>query len=204
MAEVKEAVVVKLPPAVTDGKMSLERAIAERRSVREYGPEPVTLEEVAQLLWAAQGITKPPRDRAAPSAGATFPLEVYVVAGKVTGLPAGLYRYKPMTHELHLVVAGDLREKLAHACLSQGFVELAPVSVVLAAVVSRTNTRYGERAVRYVHQETGFAGENLHLQAVALGLGTVVVGAFVDDEVADVLLLPPDEGPLLVFPVGRR
>ena len=197
---------VPLPPPRGKGPVSVEEAIAKRRSTREYSREPLSLGELSQLLWSVQGVTDPARRlRAAPSAGATFPLEVYAVVGErgVEGLRAGVYRYDPGTHSLELVVEGDLRRGLASAALGQEWVEEAPVNIVITAIYERTTWRYGERGIRYVHMEVGHAGQNLYLQATALGLGTVAVGAFYDEEVRGVLKLPGDRRPLYIMPVGR-
>jgi len=183
--------------------MSLEEAIKARRSVRDYTGEPVSLAEVAQLLWAAQGITSERGARAAPSAGGTYPLELYVVAGDVEGLPPGVYHYRPKTHDLVEWGPRDRRAALAEASLNQAWVRTAAVDIVIAAVYARTTQTYGERGIRYVDLEAGHAAENLCLQAVALGLGSVMVGAFYDDEVQGVLDLPADHEPIYVIPVGR-
>ncbi len=198
-----EANPVKLPEPRLDSQFSLEKAIQQRRSVRGYAEAPVSLADLGQLLWAAQGITSPLGLRAAPSAGATYPLEVYVVAGEVTGLAAGIYRYGLKNHELTLVQEGDQRRALAAAALGQSMIEDAPLTLVMTAVYRRTEVRYGERTERYVHMEVGHAAQNVYLQATALGLGTVVVGAFSDDTVAGVLGHPKDEAPLYIMPVGK-
>jgi len=198
--------VINLPPPETTGRMSVEEAIARRRSRRSYTEEPLSLQDLSQLMWAAQGITDPQTGkRAAPSAGATYPLEVYVVVGSggVEGLAEGVYHYHPVGHRLERVLEGDVRSSLADAALGQAWVREAPVSIVIAAVYERTTARYGERGIRYVHMEAGHVGQNLYLQAEARGLGMVVVGAFLDDEVQRLLQLPPDQKPLYIIPVGR-
>ncbi|MCX8032646.1 MAG: SagB/ThcOx family dehydrogenase [Thermoleophilia bacterium] len=194
---------IELPDPSLKGSISLEEAIQRRRSVREYADSPLTLAEVSQLLWATQGITSPQGGRAAPSAGGTYPLEVYVVAGTVTGLDSGVYRYVPREHSLVLVKQGDFRSKLQEASLNQAWVGGAPVNFVIAAVYERTTQRYGERGVRYVHLEAGHAAQNLCLQATALRLGAVTVGAFTDEQVQAALDLPTEIKPLYVIPVGR-
>ncbi|MGY4706194.1 SagB/ThcOx family dehydrogenase [Candidatus Bipolaricaulota sp. J31] len=202
----QEGGIIPLPEPRLVGEVSLEEAIARRRSIRSYADFPLTLAEVGQLLWAAQGITEPRRGfRAAPSAGATYPLELHLVVGEgtVEGLAAGVYRYLPEGHRLSRRLSGDLRARLAAAALGQPWVRAAPVCIVITAVYRRTTARYGERGVRYVHLEAGHVGQNIYLQAVALGLGTVAVGAFRDEEVAGLLELPADEEPLYIFPVGR-
>nr|WP_048147924.1 SagB/ThcOx family dehydrogenase [Palaeococcus ferrophilus] len=191
---------VSLPAPRTRGDMSVEEAIARRMSVREYRDEPLTLEELSQLLWAAQGITHDGK-RSAPSAGATYPFELYVVVGSVEGLSPGVYHYDPSEHSLSLVREGDFRGELQRAALNQEWVGKAAVDIVLVAFYERTTEYYGDRGVRYVHMEAGHIGENIYLQATALNLGTVAVGAFNDDEVAKIV---GTEGrPLYIFPVGR-
>jgi SagB-type dehydrogenase family enzyme len=195
--------VIALPAPRADGPMSLEATIRARRSVREFTDGYLSLDEVGQLLWAAQGITSPNGARAAPSAGGTYPLEIYLAPGRVTELEPGIYRYRPAGHELELVAAGDVRARLAEAALDQAWVADGAIDVVIAAVHARTTQRYGERGIRYVHLEAGHATENLCLQATALGLGAVTVGAFSDDELAAAMHMPEDHEPLYVIPVGR-
>ncbi|AZK58895.1 hypothetical protein Daudx_0339 [Candidatus Desulforudis audaxviator] len=206
--EVAGGKAIALPASRLTGEMSLEAAVAGRRSERSFRAAPLKLEQLAQLLWAAQGITDPHPDpaqrfrRAAPSAGAQYPLDLYPVVGEIEGLEAGIYRYCPQEHALGLLTPGDRRRQLARACLGQMFVAAAPVAVVITATYDRITDRYGERGIRYAHMEVGHVGQNIHLQAEALGLGTVVVGAFQDEEVAEVLQLPRKEAPLYVMPVG--
>lgn len=195
---------VELPEPVAEEGISLARALSLRQSTRSYADEPLTLEEVAQLLWAAQGINRPKQKfRTAPSAGATFPLEVLLVAGEVAGLEPGVYRYRPMSHTLSPVRSGDQRDALYNQALRQNPVRQAPAVVVIAAVYERTTRRYGDRGERYVHMEVGHAGQNIHLQAADLGLGTVVIGAFNDSGVQKALGLREEEIPLYIMPVGR-
>jgi SagB-type dehydrogenase family enzyme len=199
-----EGTVIGLPQPRYRGDVSLEEALLQRRSVREYTGEPLTLEEISQLLWAAQGITDPRGFRTAPSAGGLYPLEVYLVAGEVAGLEAGVYKYRPQEHSLIRVVVGDRRENLCTAALGQVWVREAAADIVILAVYERTTVKYGDRGIRYVHLEAGHAAQNVCLQATALGLGTVTVGAFYDDEVQAVLGAPKNEKPLYVMPVGRK
>lgn len=201
---VYSADMIELPNPNTAGALSLERLLAQRRSVRSYPPGALGLREVGQLLWAAQGITDPQGLRTAPSAGALYSLELYLVAGAVEGLAPGIYHYNQKKHRLLKHLAGNRLEVLARAALGQDWVRDAAAVVVLAAVYQRTTGKYGDRGVRYVHIEAGHAGQNLFLQAEALGLGTVVVGAFDDDQVAGVLDLPKDERPLMLMPIGRK
>lgn len=196
-----ESIMIKLPDPVKDSKFSVERAINERRSIRTYKDAPLTLKEVSQLLWASQGTVASGR-RAAPSAGATYPLEIFFVAGNVEGLKQGLYRYKNKEHSLELIREGDFRKPISDRALRQDMILKAPATIVVSAVFERTRARYGARAERYVHMEAGHVGENIMLQATALGLGTVPVGAFIDSEVKSVLGIKED--PLYLFPVGWK
>jgi len=195
---------VTLPNPVVTGEVSLEQLLSQRRSVREYTDAAIELFELGQLLWAAQGITHPQGYRSAPSAGALYPLELYVLADRVQRLDTALYRYDPGGHRL-VKTSGEIRQELlARAALSQSCVRNAAVVVVFAAVYGRTTQKYGKRGIRYVHMEVGHAAQNLFLQAGALDLATVVVGAFDDDEVAKVLNLPVNVHPLMLMPVGRQ
>lgn len=195
---------IALPPPVVTGKQSVESLLQHRRSVREYPDLALSLAQVGQLLWAAQGITHAGGYRTAPSAGALYPLELYVVAGHVIGLNKGVYHYQPKGHSLIKLADGDFREALAKAALYQTSVEQAAAVIVFTGVYARTEKKYGQRAERYVQIEVGHAAENLFLQAESLGLATVVVGAFRDQAVSKVLKLPADHAPLLLMPVGRK
>lgn len=192
---------VALPEVKKKGSISVEEVIAKRRSVRDYAKGPLTMEQVSQLLWAAQGRTEGEL-RAAPSAGATYPLEIYLVAGEVTGLDAGLYKYLGSSHKLDKVKAGDLRKSLSEAALSQSPIEKAPATIVIAAKYERTANRYGARAQRYVHIEVGHVGQNIYLQCESLSLATVAIGAFDDSSVKKALAIP--EEPLYIMPVGKK
>jgi SagB-type dehydrogenase family enzyme len=194
---------IRLPDPLRGGGPSLEEALLRRRSIREYSDEPLRLLELSQLLWAAQGITDPRGLRTAPSAGGTYPLEIYVVVGAVEGLGAGVYKYAPAGHSLARVRGGDARAELAGAALGQRWVEEAAIDIIIAADYGRTTARYGDRGIRYVHMEAGHAAQNVLLQAAALGLGAVPVGAFDDDAVRRALGSPPNERPLYVIPIGR-
>ncbi|MEM4574409.1 MAG: SagB/ThcOx family dehydrogenase [Candidatus Caldarchaeum sp.] len=199
---------VVLPKPRLSGPMSVEEAIQRRRSRREYRNEPLKLAEVSQLLWAAQGVTAPHLWmglRSAPSAGGLYPLETYVVVkrGGVEGLEPGTYHYNPHRHILTQVAEGDFSKDLMSACVDQGWVGAAACNIVFTAVVERTRVRYGDRALQYVFQESGHAAQNVYLQAEALGLGCVVIGAFYEDEVRRILNAESDELPVYVMPVGR-
>jgi len=173
--------------------------------VRRYGRESLSLPHLSQVLWAAQGLTDARGLRAAPSAGATYPLEVYVFVGRggVEGLEEGIYHYNVKNHSLHLRKGGDLKEELAIAALDQEFIAQAPVDIVICALYERTSWRYRGRAERYVHMEAGHVGENIHLQAAALGLAVVMVGAFEDERVSIVMNLDEDIKPLYIIPIGK-
>jgi len=188
---------IDLPEPQRRGDLSFEETLATRRSVRAFTPEPVSLEELSQLLWAAQGITADWGGRTAPSPGALFSPEVYAAT------PDGLYHYLPEGHRAEVRSNADLRAELAAAALGQDCVSGAPLVLAIAAVVSRTAAKYGDRAGRYVTLEAGHIAQNVLLQAVALDLAAVPVGAFDDGQVARVLALPPGEDPLYLIPVGH-
>ena len=196
-------------PRFASGVM-LEEAIAWRRSIREYKDEPITIENLSMLLWAAQGLTEFKYGfRSAPSAGGTYPLEVYVsISGKgvlVNGaeyLPSGSYKYYGFDHSIKLIKSGDVREDLAKASLNQEWVRKAPVSLVVFAVYERTMKVYGQRGEKYVHMEDGHVGQNIYLMVTALNLGAVVIGAFHDEQVKDTMGVEENEQPLYVIPVG--
>ena len=196
--------VSSLPEPRLQGPLSLEEALARRRSVRDYADASLTLEQLSQLLWSAQGITESRYGlRTAPSAGALYPLEVYVAVERVDGLHTGVYRYAPRQHRLELVVDGSVREQLCRDALSQSAVVDAPVTLAFAAVFERATRKYGERGRRYVAMEAGHAAQNVCLQATSLGLGTVVMGAFEDGSVRRTLGMRAGEDPLYLMPIGR-
>lgn len=200
MVQAQEA--VNLPNPKISGDNSFEQLLAQRRSSREFRDEALNLQQLGQILWAAQGITHSEGLRTAPSAGALYPLELYVAAGKVAGLSAGIYHYFPGKHKLLNTNEGDLRNALANAALHQPWVKQAPAVLIIAATYARTTRKYGKRGIRYVHIESGSVAQNIYLQTQALGLGTVIVGAFDDDAVANALHLPSDVQPLLLMPLG--
>lgn len=204
LSEAGQPETVSLPMPVYEGKLSVEAALKRRRSVREYSDSPLTVEEVSQLLWAAQGITGSYGMRTAPSAGALYPLEIYLVAGKVKGLAPGIYRYVNKKHALLKVADGDFRKKLSAAALGQECVRDGATSIVISGVYERTAKKYGERASQYVHIEVGGVAENIYLQAQALNLGTVFVGAFRDKLLKALLKMTDRETPLGIMPVGRK
>ncbi len=194
---------ISLPAPSLTGKMPLEESLFKRRSVRDYADRPVTIAEISQLLWAAQGITTNKGNRTAPSAGACYPLVIYLAAGNVDSLLPGLYRFLPKSHQLETVSRGDIRESLAAAALGQKSLRSAPASIIITASYEKVDSRYKDRGIRYTHMEAGHVGQNISLQAVALGLGTVMVGAFDDRSLKAVLNLGNQEVPLYLIPVGK-
>ncbi|MDR5655683.1 SagB/ThcOx family dehydrogenase [Halodesulfurarchaeum sp. HSR-GB] len=197
---------IELPEPRTESSQSVESAIAARRSRREFQPGPVELADVSQLLWAAQGETDAEGHRAAPSAGATYPLEVFCSVGAdgVPGLDAGVYQYRPASHSLVPVAVEPVQAELRAASYDQEVVEAAPVALLIAGIEERTAQEYGARAGElYVPMEAGHVGENIHLQVESLGLATVSVGGFEDTAVAEVMEFE-DERPLAIYPIGQR
>ncbi len=181
------------------GAVSVEEAIQKRRSVRSFQAKEIPPEALSQLLWACQGITEPSRKlRACPSAGALYPLEVYVVSRQ------GVFRYRPATHSLAPILEKDCRRDLASAAFGQRSVAEAPVVLVLTAVYGKVQQRYGDRGRRYVDMEAGHAAENVFLQAVALGLDSVAIGAFSESKVSGILHLSPKEEPVYLLPLGYK
>jgi SagB-type dehydrogenase family enzyme len=197
---------ISLPPPFQKGSVSLEEAIARRRSVRDFTPESVSQSQLSQILWAAQGISDIwEKFRTVPSAGAIYPLEIFVVCGGngIEGIDGGVYHYNIDRHSLTLHYSGDARLELARAALDQEFIYQVPVNMVICALYERTAMRYGARGERYIHIEVGHAGQNIYLQATALGLATVAIGAFHDEQVREVLRLDKPYEPLYIMPVGR-
>ncbi|MHC4340605.1 MAG: SagB/ThcOx family dehydrogenase [Planctomycetota bacterium] len=187
-----------LPEPRAKGPLSLEEALARRRSVRAFDKTPLTRTEIGQLMWAAQGMTGSRGERTAPSAGALYPLELYAITAD------GFFHYQPRGHRLERLRDDDLREKAYETALRQSAIRRAPAVIVVTAVYERTAKKYGEkRSPRYVHMEAGHAAQNILLQAVALGLGAVPIGAFHDDPLRESLGLPADHRPLYLIPVGR-
>lgn len=196
---------VKLPTPYREGNISIEQAIQERRSVRVFTDVPLRPRHVSQLLWAAggetiDGVTGP--TRAYPSAGGIYPLEIYLVIGNMMVLESGIYRYDWERHSLVFLKKGDFRASLTEAALGQRMIQDAPVTIVVTAVYQKTGGRYGKRGMtRYVHMDAGHMGQNVHLMAHSMGLGTVMLGAFTDSEVAKVLGIRK-EIPIYIMPVG--
>lgn len=197
---------IYLPSPSQKGGIPLEEAIIRRRSVRRFTPQPISQLQLSQILWAAQGITDSSwRSRTVPSAGATYPLEIFVICGKnsIDDLDDGIYHYNVDNHSLTRHQKGDIRLELARAALDEESIHEAPLDIVICALYERTLTRYGDRGERYVHLETGHAGQNIYLQATALGLATVAIGAFHDEPVREVLRLDKQYTPLYIMPVGK-
>lgn len=195
--------VIPLPEPSFDNKISVERTLLGRRSVREYDRVPLSLSDVSQLLWTAQGVTGSGGVRTDLSAGALYPLEVYVVVGEVHDLSQGVYKYLPEEHHLVRIEGGDKRKALSAAALKQAWVREGVLTMVIAAVYGRMTRWYGRRGIRYVDMEVGHVTQSIHLQAVSLGLGTVVIGAFSEEKVKKTFPMGKDEEHLCMMPVGR-
>ncbi len=186
---------IQLPKPIFDGKKSLEACIYERESVRRYKDESIELEKISQILWATQG--KKGKKRTVPSAGATYPLEVYITLKN-----KGFYHYNYKKHVLELISEEDLTHGLTEASWNQKFIAEAFLNIIICAEYSRTTQRYGERGIRYVYMEVGHCAQNIHLQAVTLGLVSVPIGAFNDKDVKEVLGLSKKIEPLYIIPIG--
>ncbi len=198
---------MSLPRPSLDGKISVEKAIQKRRTIRDFKEDSLSLGQLSQLLWAGQGITDPIEGkRAAPSAGALYPLDLYVLVGpsSVEGLEAGVYQYRPEPQAIVQIAKGDRRKEIALASLWQMWMARAPVLFIITAEYRRITGKYGDRGIRYAWIEAGHVGQNLFLQAEALGLGAGIVGAFQDREVARLMAAPPSHEPLLIMPVGYK
>jgi len=200
----QEADIVQLPAPKLQSETSVEEALNNRRSIRNYTKEPLLLAEVSQILWAAQGITEKSYGlKTAPSAGALYPLEVYLVAANVKDISEGIYKYNPRNHSIEKIESGDKRMEISNASLKQEAIEECSALVIITAIYERTSVKYGDRSERYVHMEVGHAGQNIYLQAVSLGIGTVMMGAFQDEALKKVLKLPTNEFPLAIYPLGK-
>ncbi len=195
----REHTLRQLPSPEFKETIALKTALKRRRSVRQFDVTRLSPAHISRILWAMQGITGKRGARllrAAPSAGATYPLEIYLIDEK------GVFSYDPVSHVLRRIKGGDIRNELSRAALGQPCIAGAPVTFVIAAVMERTERRYGQRAERYVYIEVGHAAQNAHLAAVALGLGSVPIGAFRDNAVAELLELPDNHQPVYLIPVG--
>ena len=198
---------VVLPQPDATGKITLEKAIKERKSIREYKKDTLKLKALGQLLWAAQGITHNTILRAAPSAGALYPLELYIVAQNVENLEPGVYKYVIREHSIIKIKNQKEQVKpsteLCDACLEQSCIQHAPCALVMCGVFSKTEAKYGAQAQKYVHMEVGCVAQNIYLQTGALELGTVFVGAFDEKTVAQIIGAKNNEVPLCVMPIGN-
>lgn len=195
--------VIDLPKPKHSGEHSIEEVLLKRRSVRSYADEPLSLGDISQLLWAAQGLTGNEGKRTAPSAGAIYPLSIYLVAANVNDLPAAVYRYDSVCHSLIRIEEGDKRKQLYGAALMQGALRHCAAILVFAADYRPVMMKYFEKAKRYVHMEVGHAAQNVCLQAVSLGIGTVMMGAFLSTAVKKVIQLRANEEPLYLMPLGK-
>jgi len=195
---------LKLPDCSIRGRLSFEEVLRKRRSIRDFSPEPVSLKEVSQMLWAAQGITgEEGFGRTCPSAGALYPLEIYILAKNVEKLEKGIYHFDVYQYSLEPVTKGDYSTQLAEACLGQMFIAQAPVVFIIGADHNRVTWKYGERGIRYVNIEVGHCGQNICLQATSLNLASVPVGAFWDKQVKEAVFMPESLHPLYIIPVGH-
>jgi len=192
---------IKLPHPKTIGRISLEEAIVRRHSVRDFSKKELSLDEISQLLWAAygqrDGDSVTGASKTVPSAGALYPMEIYLVS------PKGVFHYFPLSHSLKEMSDKDLRSSLSSAALWEGAIARAAADFVVACVYDRICLKYGERGICYAHMEAGHIAQNIHLQAVCLGLGSVPIGAFSDTAVQKALYLPKDNIPLYIIPVGH-
>jgi len=198
---------MRLPDPTIDGNVSLEMTIHQRRTVRSFGSKTLTLTQFSQLLWASQGVTDPGGfKRAAPSAGALYPIDIYGAVGEdcVEGLHPGIYLYDPAIHSLSLTQQGDARKGIAVASLGQIWMSYAPITFVITAEYSRITGKYGQRGIRYAMIEAGHIGQNIFLQSQALGLEAGIVGAFQDREVIQIMGIKSTHEPLLIMPVGYK
>jgi len=192
---------ITLPAPDLEGKVTVEQALKQRRSVRSYADEPLTLQQVSQLLWAAQGITEPTRGlRTAPSAMASYPLRVYLVAGNVKDLPAGVYQYMPQGHKLELVETGDQRANVG----GQPQVRNAPALIVYVIDYTVLGKKSGDRAKKFAYLEVGHSAQNVLLQEVALGLVGVPIGGADEAKVRTIFKLTADQEPAYVITVGKK
>jgi len=194
---------INLPGPRLESDISVERAIHNRRSIREFSNKPLSLEEISQLLWSAQGMTDDEGLRSAPSAGALYPLVLYLVVGNVKGLKPGTYQYSPDGHQLLRIKEGDSRKELAEAAYQQLWVKDSAALLIFSAIEKKTTRKYGQRGIRYIHIEVGHSAQNVFLQAQSLGLGAAVVGAFDDSHIETILNLPAGEQVLYLMPIGR-
>jgi len=196
--------VINLPEPRFSSDVSVEEALLNRRSIREYSLVPLNLSQISQLLWAAQGITAKDGRRTAPSAGALYPLEIYLAVRNVENLLPGIYHYEPEDHKIIMVIEGDLSDSLSKAALGQSPVKNAAVNVIISAFYERMTVKYRDRGICYVYLEAGHVAQNVCLQSTALGLGLVTIGAFYDDQIKDLLKMDEKETPLYILSTGIK
>ncbi|MBT8406501.1 MAG: SagB/ThcOx family dehydrogenase [Deltaproteobacteria bacterium] len=205
--QISMAAEIALPSPSYKGKVSVEETLKSRRTHRSFQPRPLTLKQFSQILWGAYGVTSQRYGsflKTAPSAGALYPLDIYGVVGQggVETLAPGVYHFRPENHTVELVKQGDLRAKVARQALQQMWMAKAPLMLVITGEYNRSSMKYGPRGVTYTHIEAGHVGQNIFLQAEAIGLKAGIVGAFNNRGVVTTMGLPPSHDPLLIMPVG--
>jgi SagB-type dehydrogenase family enzyme len=189
--------IIQLTDPNLEGDMSLEEALAKRRSVRQFSSQPLKRSQISQLAWAGQGITEPQRGlRTAPSAGATYPIELLFVT------PEGVFVYRPADHSLMQLGNQDIRNGLAAAASMAESVAGAGCDIIVAGAIRKLTDQYKDKARTYMHMEAGHIAQNIQLQAVSLGLGSVTVGGFNTKEVRNVCKLTRTLEPLYIICVG--
>lgn len=194
---------IALPKPKLTGSISIEEVLNKRRSIRKFLNSLISVSELSQLLWSAQGITTEDGRRTSPSAGATYPLEIYISVKNIENLKEGLYKYAPDAHSLLLIDENNRSVQIAEATYQPQMVKGAAAIFIITSVLNRTTSVYGERGIRYAYMEAGHSAQNLSLMGVALNIGLVLVGAFDDNKLSDALSLKKDEIPLYIIPVGK-
>jgi SagB-type dehydrogenase family enzyme len=190
--------IIDLPPPVIDGSMSIEKALSERRTVRSYSDKPLSLEDISQILWAAQGITEPKRGlRTAPSAQASYLMKVYVLTGKVADLTTGMYQYQPQGHKLVKIADGDIKTEL-YSSAPQNPIKNAPAAIVITGISNKAKNPF------WIYLEAGHIAQNICLEAISRNLGTVTMAGFKPEEVKKALKLPDNEQPVYIMPIGKK
>jgi len=197
---------INLPTPSTPGTVSVEKALKNRRTIRRFANKALSQAQLSQLLWAAYGVTDPRGLKTTPSAGALYPLDIYVVVGErqVIDLAPGVYHYLPEKQALRSRRPGDVRNAVARASIYQNWMAEAPVMIVITGEYRRSQIKYGQRGIMYTHMESGHAGQNIFVQAEALGLGAGIVGAFDNAAITRTLELPSAHDPLLIMPIGYK
>jgi len=192
---------IKLPE-IEFNQISVEEALRRRRSIREFNNEKLTIKEISNLLWACDGKNNEFGGRTSPSAGATYPLEIYLIAGEIEGIEKGIYYYNFWEHSISLIKKGDLRSEISKGAYNQIFIKNASAIIVISGIFERTTKRYGERGIKYVYMEVGHCGQNLHLQCESLNLGVVMVGAFDDEKIKSIIGIK--ENVFYICPIGKK